>query len=162
MIRLLRRASILTALAAALLGAGLSPATAAFAATTSDASLEAKVVTLTNAERAKAGCAALKVDSRLTTAARTHSADMVRYNYFSHTGHDGSSFTTRASRAGYPSAIGENIAWGYRTPETLMTAWMNSSGHKANILNCKAKAIGVGLARKADGTPYWTQEFGSV
>jgi uncharacterized protein YkwD len=87
---------------------------------------------------------------------------MATYNYFSHTGRDGSTFTTRASRAGYNYAIGENIAWGYRTPDAVMTAWMNSSGHKANILNCKAKSIGVGLARKADGTPYWTQEFGSA
>ena len=87
---------------------------------------------------------------------------MVKRNYFSHTSPDGTTFVTRAKAAGYTSPIGENIAWGYRTPEAVMTAWMNSPGHRANILNCKAKAVGVGLARKADGTPYWTQVFGSV
>jgi uncharacterized protein YkwD len=160
--RFVRRATTLAAIAGALLGASLMSATTANAATTTDASLEARVVTLTNQERAKVGCVALKTDSRLTTAARTHSADMAKYNYFSHTGRDGSTFVDRAKRAGYNYAIGENIAWGYRTADEVMKAWMNSDVHKRNILNCSAKKIGVGLARKADGTPYWTQLFGSV
>lgn len=162
MTTLLRRAGALAAMSAALLGGAVLGTTPASAATSTDASYEARVVQLTNEARAKYGCAALRTDAMLTTAARGHSVDMVRYNYFSHTGSDGSTFVTRVRQAGYASPIGENIAWGYRTPDAVMTAWMNSAGHRANILNCKAKAVGVGLARKADGTPYWTQDFGSV
>jgi uncharacterized protein YkwD len=149
-------------MSAALLGGAVLGTAPASAATSTDTSSEARVVKLTNDARAKQGCAAVRTDSRLTTAARAHSLDMVKRNYFSHTSPDGTTFVTRAKVAGYTSPIGENIAWGYRTPEAVMTAWMNSSGHRANILNCKAKAVGVGLARKADGTPYWTQVFGSI
>ena len=117
---------------------------------------------MVNQERAKAGCAALRTDARLHNAALAHSQDMAAHNYFSHTGLDGSTFVTRTQAAGYPSAVGENIAWGWRTATDVMNAWMNSAPHKANILNCSVRAIGVGVARKADGTPYWTQEFGAV
>jgi uncharacterized protein YkwD len=158
----LRRAGALAAISVALLGGAILGTTPASAATSTDASYEAKVVQLTNQARTKYGCAMVRTDSRLTTAARVHSLDMVTRNYFSHIGSDGSTFATRARTAGYSSPIGENIAWGYRTPEAVMTAWMNSSGHRANILNCRARAVGVGLARKWDGTPYWTQVFGSV
>jgi uncharacterized protein YkwD len=162
MTTLLRRAGALAAMSAALLGGAVLGTTPASAATSTDASYEAKVVQLTNQYRTKYGCASVRTDTKLTSAARLHSVDMVKRNYFSHTGANGSTFVTRAKLAGYSSPIGENIAWGYRTPEAVMTAWMNSAGHRANILNCKAKAVGVGLARKADGTPYWTQVFGSV
>jgi uncharacterized protein YkwD len=162
MTNLLRRAGALAAVSAALLGGAVLGTSPASAATSTDASYEAKVIQLTNEQRAKFGCATVRTESKLTTAARVHSVDMVQKNYFSHTGSDGSTFVTRVKLTGYTSPIGENIAWGYRTPEAVMTAWMNSSGHRANILNCKAKAVGVGLARKADGTPYWTQDFGSV
>jgi len=162
MTNLFRRAGALAAVSAALIGGAVLGTSPASAATSTDASYEAKVIQLTNEQRAKNGCATVRTDSRLTTAARVHSVDMVQKNYFSHTGSDGSTFVTRAKLAGYTSPIGENIAWGYRTPEAVMTAWMNSAGHRANILNCKAKAVGVGLARKSDGTPYWTQVFGSA
>lgn len=124
--------------------------------------LENEVTALVNTERAKAGCPAVHTDERLRTAARGHSVDMATYGYFSHTGRDGSSPWDRARRAGYDQAIGENIAYGYRTPAEVMRGWMNSDGHRANILNCAARAIGNGLAYRADGTPYWTQMFGSV
>ncbi|MEU4163342.1 S8 family serine peptidase [Actinoplanes sp. NPDC026670] len=129
-------------------------------APTGAAAYEAQVITLTNAQRTANGCAAARTDDRLTTAARAHSTDMVTNNFFSHTGSDGSNFVTRASRAGYTAPSGENIAYGYRTPQDVVTGWMNSPGHRANILNCQSIAIGVGLATKADGTPYWTQVFG--
>lgn len=122
---------------------------------------EDEVTRLVNAERKKASCAALRTDERLRQAARAHSADMVKFNFFSHQGHDGSSFVDRIARTGYPkgSAAAENIAYGYDTPAAVVKGWMGSAGHKANILNCEHKAVGVGLVYR-DTTPYWTQDFG--
>jgi uncharacterized protein YkwD len=159
----LRRAAALLTLTAAVFGSALAIAAPASAATSTDASYEAKVVSLTNDARVKNGCAALRTDGKLTAAARAHSADMVQKNTFSHTGSDGSTFIVRIQRAGYAAnATGENIAWGYRTPADVVNGWLNSPTHRANILNCASKAVGVGLARKSDGTPYWTQDFGSA
>jgi uncharacterized protein YkwD len=124
------------------------------------AGYETEVIRLTNAERTKAGCAALKTDVRLTNAARSHSQDMVTNNFFSHTGSNGSDFVAREKAAGYVSPSAENIAWGQRTPADVMTAWMNSAGHKANILNCGSTAVGVGVVLTGSGVPYWTQDFG--
>jgi uncharacterized protein YkwD len=125
---------------------------------------EAKVFELTNTQRLANGCKALRSDDRLVVAARNHSSDMVAKNYFSHTGSDGSDFVARELKAGYPTngPSGENIAWGYRTPQEVMDGWMNSPGHRANILNCESTAIGVGVALAADGSPYWTQDFGRI
>jgi len=130
------------------------------ATTSTLAGYEAEVIRLTNVERAKAGCAALTTDARLTNAARLHSQDMVTKNFFSHTGSNGSTFVTREQAAGYPSPSAENIAWGQRTPAEVMSAWMNSAGHKANILSCGSHAVGVGVVLNAQGAPYWTQDFG--
>jgi uncharacterized protein YkwD len=125
-------------------------------------SYESQVVTLVNQERAKAGCGALTVDSRLTAAARGHSQDMAVRNYFDHNTPEGVTPWTRITNAGYHfSAAAENIAEGQITPTSVMDAWMNSPGHRANILNCSLKNIGVGLAYNARHTPYWTQDFGS-
>ncbi|MFF5294046.1 CAP domain-containing protein [Paractinoplanes globisporus] len=125
-------------------------------------SYENEVVRLTNVQRTAKGCPALRIDDRLVKAARGHSADMVTENYFSHTGSDGSNFVAREVAAGYPrrGASAENIAWGYRTPKDVVTGWMNSSGHRANILNCGSVAVGVGLAYTNGGAAYWTQDFG--
>lgn len=132
------------------------------AAPTGNAALEAEVVAIVNAERAKAGCAAVTADDRLTTAARGHSTDMAARNYFSHTTPEGVAFSTRITNAGYRwSRAGENIAKGQPTPAEVMTAWMNSAGHKANILTCAFKNIGVGVAADAQGTLLWTQDFAS-
>lgn len=119
-----------------------------------------QVVTLVNEARAAGGCGPVRINSRLTSAAQAHSADQATHDTMSHTGSDGSSPWDRARRAGYTKAIGENVAAGYRTPEAVMDGWMNSPGHRANILNCQARAIGVGVAAAGDGTPYWTQMFG--
>ena len=125
--------------------------------------LEAEVVTLTNNYRVANGCGALRIDTRLVAAARAHSTDMVAKDFFSHTGSNGSTFVQREVLAGYSTgASAENIAWGYRSAQDVVTGWINSPGHKANILNCGSVAVGVGLALKADGTPYWTQDFGRV
>jgi uncharacterized protein YkwD len=122
---------------------------------------EDTVTDLVNKERAKVGCTALRTDERLRTAARAHSADMAKQNYFSHVSKDGSTFVDRIARAGYPrqSAAAENIAVGYATAADVVKGWMNSDGHRRNILNCDNKAVGVGLAYRGK-TPYWTQDFG--
>lgn len=120
----------------------------------------AKVVELVNAERSKAGCSPVKVNAALTEAAQKHSEDMAASRSMSHTGSDGSSPADRITRAGYSwSTYGENVAYGYSTPEQVMTGWMNSPGHKKNILNCAFKEIGVGLAQPGS---YWTQDFGAA
>lgn len=124
-------------------------------------SYEQQVLAITNTERAKAGCKPLASNAKLTTAARKHSQDMATNDYFSHTSQDGTSFATRITNAGYKwSGAAENIAKGQRTPADVMKAWMNSSGHRANILNCGLKDLGVGLAYQGK-TPIWTQDFGS-
>lgn len=124
----------------------------------------ARVVTLTNSARATAGCPALTVDARLTGVAQAHSADMARYDYFSHTSRDGRTPFDRIRAAGYRySMAAENIAAGQRTPEDVVRAWMNSPGHRANILNCGLRQIGVGYAVNTASIyqVYWTQNFGT-
>ncbi|MFH8448488.1 CAP domain-containing protein [Streptomyces fungicidicus] len=120
----------------------------------------AQVVDLVNAERAKVGCSPVKVNSTLTGAAQDHSEDMAASGSMSHTGSDGSSPGDRITRAGYSwSTYGENVAYGYSTPEQVMAGWMASPGHKENILNCAFEEIGVGLAQPGS---YWTQDFGTA
>jgi uncharacterized protein YkwD len=117
------------------------------------------VVALVNLERAKVGCAALTADPRLVDAARAHSADMANRNYFAHDTPEGVGVGTRVTEAGYRwSAVGENIAKGQPDAAAVMKAWMNSPGHKANILNCRYRQIGVGPAFQGR-SPLWTQDF---
>ena len=116
-----------------------------------------QVVDLANAARAEAGCGPLEVDGRLFAAAQAHSDDMATQDYFSHTSLDGRTFDDRIREAGYPSPGGENIAQGQRSAQAVHDAWMDSEGHRANILNCSFTAIGVGLH---EGTWTWTQNFG--
>jgi uncharacterized protein YkwD len=119
------------------------------------------VLTLVNAERARAGCGALREDARLVRAARLHSQDMLARNYFSHDSPDGADPSDRARREGYPSGVGENIAAGYPTPQAVVAAWMDSPGHRANILDCRYRSTGVGFAQGSTGyRTYWTQDFG--
>ena len=122
--------------------------------------LAAQVLSLTNAERADAGCKPLRANAKLTAAAQAHSSDMAAKDYFSHNSKNGDSPFTRMKEAGYSfSAAAENIAMGQPTAKAVMKAWMNSPGHKANILNCTYTELGVGYATRS-GTPYWTQDFG--
>lgn len=116
-----------------------------------------QVVALVNEARDLAGCKPLKVDDRVVEAAQGHSTDMSERDYFSHTTPEGVGFADRMRAAGYPSPGGENIAMGQRTPEQVMRAWMNSDGHRRNILNCGFTTIGVGLDTRGW---YWTQNFG--
>ena len=123
-----------------------------------------QVVTLTNAERAKAGCGPLAVNATLTAVAQAHSRDMATNNYFDHNSQDGRTPFDRMTAAGYRySTAAENIAAGQRNPQDVMTAWMNSPGHRANILNCALREIGVGYATGSSSQygVYWTQDFGT-
>lgn len=123
--------------------------------------LEADVVDLTNDIRADEGCEAdLTIEDRLITAARGHSADMADRDYFDHTSPEGVGPGGRAADAGYDAWGGENIAVGYPTAQAVVDAWMDSDGHRANILNCGFVAIGVGAVPADDDTMYWTQTFG--
>lgn len=122
---------------------------------------ESAVLALVNKERAAAGCGALTANAKLSAAARAYSDTMARSGVMSHTGPDGSTMTTRVEAAGYGwSRLGENIARGQADAAAVMNAWMNSPGHKANILNCDFREIGIGL-HKGDGGPWWTQDFGT-
>ena len=133
-----------------------APATTAPATTAPAGGQAAEVVRLTNAERATAGCPALRVDARITRAAQLHSEDMSANGYFSHTSRDGRTFADRIRAQGYPAPAAENIARGQRSASAVVRAWMNSAGHRRNILNCSLRAIGVGFA---PGN-VWTQDFG--
>ncbi|MCF1648726.1 CAP domain-containing protein [Streptomyces indiaensis] len=122
---------------------------------------EAQVLALVNKERAAAGCAPLTANERLTRAADDYSDVMARSGVMSHTGPDGSTMTTRIEAAGYEwSTLGENIAQGQADAASVMKSWMNSPGHRANILNCSFKELGVGV-HFGDGGPWWTQDFGA-
>ncbi|MFJ5206198.1 sigma-70 family RNA polymerase sigma factor [Streptomyces nigra] len=120
-----------------------------------------QVVALVNKERAAAGCGPLAEDSLLDKSAQAHSADMAARDFFDHTNPDGADPGQRITVAGYRwSTYGENIAMGQQTPEAVMESWMNSPGHRANILNCSFKDIGVGV-HEGPGGPWWTQNFGA-
>jgi uncharacterized protein YkwD len=126
-----------------------------------DRRLADEVVKLVNAERAKARCPAVRPDPKLAEAALAHSDDMARRGYFNHNAPDGADPWQRARAAGYQRPTGENIAIGYPDARAVMTGWLASPGHRATIVNCRSRALGVGLARNAGGTPYWTQLFGA-
>lgn len=121
---------------------------------------ETEVVRLTNVQRSKAGLPALTQNWELSRVARYKSQDMINKNYFSHQSPTyGSPFNMMETFGIRFSAAGENIAYGQRTPAEVVNAWMNSPGHRANILSPSYTQIGVGLAKKSNGTPYWTQMF---
>jgi uncharacterized YkwD family protein len=129
-----------------------------------NSSFEAEVISLINQERANEGLPALSNQSQLTSAARTHSDDMACNNFFSHTSPTTGSPFDRITAAGYSySAAGENIAAGYGSPSALVDGWMNSSGHRANILSTNFTQIGVGYAYWSDSDygAYWTAVFAS-
>jgi uncharacterized protein YkwD len=122
---------------------------------------EAEVLALVNKERAAAGCSPVTANDRLTRAADDYSDVMASSGVMSHTGPDGSTMTTRVEAAGYRwSTLGENIARGQADAASVMKSWMNSPGHRANILNCSFKELGVGV-HLGDGGPWWTQNFGA-
>ena len=116
-----------------------------------------QVVNLVNEERAKEGLAPLTLNTKVAAAAQVRAEEIV--TSFSHTRPDGSSFATalKEQNISYRRA-GENIAWGQKSPEEVVNAWMNSSGHRANIMNSNFTSIGVGYYRQ-NGANYWCQLF---
>lgn len=122
------------------------------------ASYLTQVVNLVNIERAKQGLSPLTIDTGLEKAAFVRARE-IQVN-FSHTRPNGTSFSTAIKEAGVSyRRCGENIAWGQKSPEAVVTAWMNSSGHRANILSTDYTRIGIGYLTNASGTPYWVQLF---
>ena len=117
-----------------------------------------EVVRLVNIERAKEGLNSLTADTKLEKAAIIRGKEI--QTSFSHTRPDGSSFSTvlKENNISYKSA-GENIAWGQKTPQEVVNAWMNSPGHKANIMSSKYSKIGVGYLKNSEGRNYWVQLF---
>ncbi|GGU43405.1 CAP domain-containing protein [Streptomyces lavendofoliae] len=138
-----------------------APSTAAAAAAGNgrEAAAEAAVLALVNAERAKAGCGPVQASRGLSALAGAYSEDMARRGFFSHTDPDGASPWDRAAKAGVQGLAAENIARGQSDAQAVMESWMNSDGHRANILNCDYTRLGVGV-HFGDGGPWWTQNFG--
>ncbi len=119
-------------------------------------SQQQQVVDITNQRRAEYGRPAVRVNSALSTAAQRHSEWQARNATMSHTGSGGSSAGQRIAATGYwACAWAENVAAGQPDAQRVMSSWMNSAGHRANILG-NYREIGVGLAYSSGGTPYWT------
>lgn len=123
-------------------------------------SIEDEVVRLINAERSKNGLQTLSYNWEAARVARIKSQDMINNNYFSHTSPIyGSPFKMLESYGLRFSAAAENIAYGQRSAQEVVNSWMNSPGHRANILSRSYTHTGVGVAKKANGTLYFTQVF---
>jgi uncharacterized protein YkwD len=128
------------------------------------------VLTAVNAARAKAGCGPLRMNSRLTAAAKTHARAMAEQNFFGHAGKDGSRFSSRIKRQGYSfRAAAENIAAGQKSATQVVQNWLKSAGHRRNILNCQMTETGIAMVYQPDDKPlrgsrhalryYWVQVF---
>ena len=117
-----------------------------------------QVVELVNQERTKAGLSAVTLDQNIASAALVRAKEIE--TSFSHTRPNGSKFSTALTEQGVTfKGAGENIAWGQKSPEAVMQAWMNSEGHRANTLNKNFTKIGVGYYQNAAGRNFWTQLF---
>ena len=117
-----------------------------------------QLVALVNEERGKAGVAPLEISGPVCAAASIRADEIV--TSFSHTRPDGSPYKTVLSQAGIGYRnCGENVAYGYRTPEEVMAGWMASEGHRANILEERYSSIGIGYRKGRDGLTYWVQLF---
>ncbi|WP_439632281.1 CAP domain-containing protein [Gemmata sp.] len=121
---------------------------------------EQGVIDRTNAERNKADLPPLKANPKLMAAARGHGDNMAKQDKLDHV-LDDKMPADRVKDAGYTyAAVGENVAWNQKDPAQVLEAWMNSEGHRANILNKEFEEIGVAVARNAKGERYWVQVFG--
>lgn len=122
--------------------------------------MENQVIKLVNQARVNAGLQPFTANWELSRVARYKSQDMANKGYFNHTSPTyGSPFTMMQNFGIKFTAAGENIAMGQRTAQEVMNSWMNSPGHRSNILNPSFNQIGVGLAKNSNGTCYWTQQF---
>jgi uncharacterized protein YkwD len=145
---------------AALAGGGFAALMPMMCAPAPAPTLQQQVVTLTNEMRAGSGLGPLTADASLTNAAQAHAVEQASVDTMSHTGLDGSNAATRMQRTGYPlQNWGENVAADYASPSAVVYAWMNSPGHRANIVSGNFTQIGIGIAYAADGSPYWAMEL---
>ena len=118
--------------------------------------VRAELIRGINAQRTGKGMAALAPSAELGKAAQKHACDNAGRNTMSHTGSDGSNFGTRIKKAGYRyGKANENVGYGFRDPGAMVKGWMNSDGHRKNILARGTRDIGVGLATGSDGNAYW-------
>jgi uncharacterized protein YkwD len=177
MLRRFSFACTLAVLAALLVAAPNAVAVCASASATPSEVAKRTVVRATlctlNAERARHGLARLKLNKRLSAAARRHARDMVRRDYFAHDSLGGGSFVGRIRRSGYLKgasrwSVGENLAWGSRersAPRAITAMWMNSAGHRANILSPAFREVGIGFSNGAPGASgpaaTYATEFGT-
>lgn len=130
------------------------------AGTIQQSGMASQVVNLVNKERSAEGLSSLSTDARLAKLAQLKAEDMAKLGYFSHTSPTyGSAFDMMKTYGVSYKTAGENIAKGQKTAESVMEGWMNSSGHRANILKSDYTKIGVGYAKSVDGTTYWVQIF---
>ena len=134
--------------------------TSTYAARVDDA---ARVVELVNRERRRVGLSPLAVHLSLTQAAQSYAEILAGGTCFGHSCGPVPNLSDRVERAGYTnwSTLGENVAAGYRTPEAVVTGWMSSSGHRANILSRSYRETGVGVAYGGRYGVYWVQVFGA-
>ena len=151
-----RTGAALVALSAITVGA-LGSATEAAAASSSGTQLKVGIVHSVNDIRAQHGCKSLKIAKKLNKSAQGHAEDMAAKGYFSHTSADGRSWVSRQRATGWKKPGGENIARGFDNAGDVMEAWMNSPGHRRNILNCSFRYIGVGYTANGE---YSVQNFG--
>jgi len=120
----------------------------------SEGALAKSVICVINKQRTRRGQRALRLNARLSEAARRHTVDMVKHSYFDHVSKSGADIVDRLTRTGYMRGarswtVGENLAWGAgtrSTPAQIVNAWMNSPGHRANILQRRFREIGIGVA----------------
>ena len=128
------------------------------------------VLSSINAARAKAGCGPLRTNPKLMAAARSHAKAMASQNFFGHAGKDGSRMSSRIKRQGYSfRSAAENIAAGQKSAGEVVRSWLQSAGHRRNILNCRMEETGIALVYQADDRPirgnraalryYWVQVF---
>jgi uncharacterized protein YkwD len=132
--------------------------------------VEQQVLAAVNKARAKAGCPALAVDTKLTAAAYGHAKAMAEKNFFGHNSKNGAHFTSRIKAQGYAYAdAAENIGMGYSSAQQIIDSWMSSSGHRKNILDCGLTETGIAMYYQADDKPlpgknftaryYWVEVF---
>lgn len=128
------------------------------------------VLSAINAARAKAGCGPLRTNPKLMAAARSHARAMAEQNFFGHAGKDGSRMSSRIKRQGYSfRTAAENIAAGQKSAGEVVRSWLQSAGHRRNILNCRMEETGIAVVYQADDRPirgnrsalryYWVQVF---
>jgi len=138
-----------------------APTATASAPATADelTAARAQVLALVNEQRVTAGCKTLTADTKLEELAQNFSDDMAARGFFDHIDPDGNDPWDRATALDITDLGGENIARGQADAQAVMDAWMNSAGHRANILDCDYTTIGIGIHFGPDG-PWWTQDFG--